>query len=166
MHRSLLSRGLVVVQVALSLVLLVGAGLFVRTLLNLQRVDPGFNTHNLLLFEVQPSLIGYKDEKLRQIYPQISERIEAVPGVQAVTFSRDALLSQSSSSRSFFLREALSAPPDSEGRIKPTGEVYVHRVRENFLETMGIPLLYGRTFTHARRPEFTQSRGRQSNVCQ
>ena len=146
-HRSLLSRGLVVVQVALSLVLLVGAGLFVRTLLNLQRVDPGFNTHNLLLFEVQPSLIGYKDEKLRQIYLQISERIEAVPGVQGVTFSRDALLSQSSSSRSFFLREALAAPPDSEGRINPTGEVWVHRVRENFLETMGIPLLYGRTFT-------------------
>ena len=146
-HRSLLSRGLVVVQVALSLVLLVGAGLFVRTLLNLQRVDPGFNTNNLLLFEVQPSLIGYKDEKLRQIYPQISERIEAIPGVQGVTFSRDALLSQSSSSRSFWLREALSAPQDSEGRIKPTGEAYVHRVRENFLETMGIPLLYGRTFT-------------------
>jgi predicted permease len=134
-----------VVQVALSLVLLVGAGLFVRTLLNLQRIDPGFNTQNLLLFEVQPSLVGYKDEKLRQVYQQISERVEAVPGVQAVTFSRDALLSQSSSSGSIFLREALSAPPDSEGRIQPTGEAYIHRVRENFLETMGIPLLAGRT---------------------
>jgi predicted permease len=145
-HRSLLSRGLVVVQVAMSLVLLVGAGLFVRTLLNLQRLDPGFNTQNLLLFEVQPSLIGYKDEKLRQIYLQIGERVETIPGVQAVTFSRDALLSQSSSSSSVFLREALSAPPDSEGRIKPSGEAYRHRVRENFLEAMGIPLLYGRSF--------------------
>jgi predicted permease len=145
-HRSLLSRGLVVVQVALSLLLLVGAGLFVRTLLNLQHVDPGFNTQNLLLFEVQPSLIGYKDEKLRQIYQQISERIEAVPGVQAVTFSRLPLLSQSSSSSSVFLREALSATPDSEGRIKPSGEGYRHTVRDNFLDAMGIPLLYGRTF--------------------
>ncbi len=145
-HRSLLSRGLVVVQVALSLLLLVGAGLFVRTLLNLQRVDPGFNTQNLLLFEVQPSLIGYKDEKLRQIYQQISERIEAVPGVQAVTFSRLPLLSQSSSSSSVFLREALSATPDSEGRIKPSGEGYRHTVRDNFLDAMGIPLLYGRSF--------------------
>src|SRR5689334_17972349 len=99
-HRSLLSRGLVVVQVALSLLLLVGAGLFVRTLLNLQRVDPGFNTQNLLLFDVEPSLIGYKDEKLRQVYGQISERLEAVPGVQGVTFSRMPLLSQSSSSSS------------------------------------------------------------------
>jgi hypothetical protein len=85
-YRSLLGRGLVVVQVALSLILLVGAGLFVRTLLNLQRVDPGFDTKNLLLFEIQPGLVGYKDEKLRQVYPQISERVEAIPGVRAVTF--------------------------------------------------------------------------------
>ena len=145
-HRSLLSRGLVVVQVALSLLLLVGAGLFVRTLLNLQRVDPGFNTQNLLLFEVEPSLIGYKDDKLRQIYGQISERLEAVPGVQSVTFSRMPLLAQSSSSSSVFLREALNATPDSEGRIKPNGDGYRHVVRENFLQAMGIPLLSGRTF--------------------
>src|SRR6185436_828653 len=145
-HRSLLSRGLVVVQVALSLLLLVGAGLFVRTLLNLQRVDPGFNTQNLLLFDVEPSLIGYKDDKLRQIYEQISERLEAVPGVQGVTFSRMPLLSQASSSSSVFLREALNATPDSEGRIPPSGEGYRHVVRENFLQAMGIPLLSGRTF--------------------
>jgi len=145
-HRSLLSRGLVVVQVALSLLLLVGAGLFVRTLLNLQRVDTGFNTQNLLLFEVEPALIGYKDDKLRQIYGQISERIEAVPGVQNVTFSRMALLSQSSHTSSVFLREALSATPDSEGSIAPSGEAWRLVVRENFLQAMGISLLSGRTF--------------------
>lgn len=142
--RSLLSRGLVVLQVALSLLLLVGAGLFVRTLLNLQRVDPGFNTRNLLLFGIQPGLIGYKDEKLMQFYQQMSERLEAVPGVQAVTFSRMALLAQGSSSRSVFLRDALNATPDSEGRIKPSGEGYLHQVRENFLGTMEIPLIAGR----------------------
>jgi predicted permease len=145
-HRSLLTRGLVVVQVALSLLLLVGAGLFVRTLLNLQNVEPGFNTRNLLLFGVQPSLIGYKDEKLTQLYDQLSQRLENVPGVQAVTFSRQALLSQSSSSSSVFLRAALLAPPDSEGRIKSSGDGYRHVVRENFLEAMEIPLLSGRTF--------------------
>ena len=145
-HRSLLSRGLVVVQVGLSLLLLVGAGLFVRTLLNLRKVDPGFNTQNLLLFEVEPSLIGYKDEKLRQVYRQIAERMESVPGVQTVTFSRMPLLSQGSSSSSVFLRAALSAPPDSEGRIKESGEGYRHTVRENFLSAMEIPLLYGRSF--------------------
>ena len=145
-HRSILSRGLVVVQVALSLLLLVGAGLFVRTLINLQRVDPGFNTQNLLLFEVRPGLIGYKDEQLRQLYQQLSERFESVPGAQAVTFSREPLLGQSSSSSSMFLREALNGTPDAEGRIPPTLEAYRHTVRENFLEAMGIPLVYGRTF--------------------
>jgi predicted permease len=143
--RSLLSRGLVVTQVALSLLLLIGAGLFLRTLLNLQRVEPGFDTRNLLLFGVQPGLIGYKDEKLTQLYQQLAERVEAVPGAQAVTFSRMTLLSQGSSSRGVFLRAALSAPPDSEGRIKPTGDGYVNHVRENFLEAMGIPLLAGRS---------------------
>jgi len=144
--RSLLSRSLVVVQVALSLLLLVGAGLFLRTLLNLQRVEPGFNTRNLLLFGVQPGLIGYKDEKLAQLYQQMFDRIEAVPGVQGVTFSRMPLLSQGSSSSSVFLRDALSAAPDSEGRIKSSGDGYRHQVRENFFEVMEIPMLAGRTF--------------------
>jgi predicted permease len=134
-----------VLQVALSLLLLVGAGLFVRTLLNLQQVEPGFNTKNLLLFNIQPGLIGYKDEKLVQLYERATERLGAVPGVQTVTFSRMALLAQGSSSRSVFLRDALTAPPDSEGRIKSSGEGYIHQVRENFLEAMGIPLLAGRT---------------------
>jgi predicted permease len=145
--RSLLSRSLVVLQVALSLLLLVGAGLFVRTLLNLQRVDPGFNTSNLLLFRVEPGLIGYKDEKLVQLYQQMTERLEALPGVQAVTFSRMTLLARGSSSSDVFLRDAVTAPPDSEGRIKSSGEGYRHQVRENFLEAMEIPLLAGRTFT-------------------
>jgi predicted permease len=154
--RSLLSRSLVVAQVALSLLLLVGSGLFLRTLFNLQHVDPGFNTRNLLLFGVQPTLIGYKDERLLQLFEQMSERLEAIPGVQTVTFSRSALLAQSISSRGIYLREALSAPRDSEGRVKPTGETYVHQVRENFLEAMGIPLLSGRTLSSrddARAPK-------------
>ncbi|MFN0107523.1 MAG: ABC transporter permease [Blastocatellia bacterium] len=145
--RSLLSRGLVVTQVALSLLLLVGAGLFVQTLLNLQRVEPGFNTQNLLLFDIRPGLIGYKDEKLTQLYERATERLEAVPGVKAVTFSRNPLLAGGASSRSVYLRDALNAPPDSEGRIKESGEGYIHQVRENFLEAMQIPLLAGRGLT-------------------
>ena len=142
--RSLLSRSLVVAQVALSLLLLVGAGLFLRTLLNLHRVEPGFNTRNLLLFGVRPSLIGYKDENLEQLYQRMFDRIEAVPGVQAVTFSQNALLSEGWNSRVVYMRAALSAEPDAEGRIKPSGETYIHQVRENFLEAIGVPLLAGR----------------------
>jgi predicted permease len=144
--RSLLTCGLVVMQIALSLLLLVGAGLFVRTLLNLQRVDPGFNIQNLFLFDVSPSLIGYKDERLVQLYAQMAERLEALPGSPKVTFTSSPLLAQSTSSSSFYLRSAISATPDADGRIKATGYSNVLYGRENFLETLEIPLLQGRTF--------------------
>src|SRR6266508_1388989 len=144
--RSLLSRGLVVMQVALSLLLLVGAGLFVRTLLNLQRVDPGFNTKNLLLFSVPPSLLGYKDERLVQLYERMTERLESLPGAPKVTFSSSPLLAQNTNSSGVYLRSALAAAPDADGRIRPTGNSNVLYGRENFLETMEIPLLQGRAF--------------------
>ncbi len=144
--RSLLSRGLVVAQVALSLLLLIGAALFVRTLLNLQRVEVGFNTRNLLLFSISPGLIGYKDERLAELYQRMTERLEAIPGVQAVTFSRTALLADSASSRGFFFREALNGTPDANGRLSTSGETYIHQTRENFLNVMQIPLLTGRNF--------------------
>jgi predicted permease len=139
--RSFLSKSLVVAQVSVSLLLLIGAGLLIRTLLNLQHVDNGFNTRNLLLFSVNPNLIGYKDERLRNLYSQLNERLEAVPGVTSVTFSRVALLSRGSSSRSMYLPSAAAGP---DGTIKQTGDLALHQVRENFFEVMGIPLLMGR----------------------
>ena len=153
--RSWLSQSLVVAQVALSLLLLVGAGLFLRTLVNLKRVEAGFNTQNLLLFFVEPGLVGYKGEKLADLYRTMSERLEAVPGVRSVTFSRTTLLSHSSSSRDFYFADAAKAPPGPDGRPAPSGEVYIHQVRENFLEAMEIPLLGGRTLSErddARAP--------------
>ena len=145
--RSLLGRGLVVMQVALSLLLLISAGLFVRTLVNLQRTDPGFNTKNLLLFNVSPLLNGYRDERLAQLYDRMTERLEALPGAPKVTFSDLALLRGVRYRRSFYLRNALDAPPDVNGAIKQSGVTYVLNTGENFWETMEIPLLAGRTFT-------------------
>jgi predicted permease len=142
--RSLLSRSLVVAQVSLSLLLLIGAGLMVRTLINLQRVEPGFNEEKLLLFNIDPSLLGYKDDRLRNFYQQVFARLEAVPGVQAVTFSRSALLSRGATSGTFDLP---NAKPGPDGKVPQTAEVYFHEVRENFMEAMGIPLLLGRMFT-------------------
>ena len=138
--RSLLSKSLVVVQVSLSVLLLIGAGLLIRTLRNLQHVDPGFNANNLLLFEVEPSLIGYKEDKLATLYEQSFNRLEAVPGVQAVTFSRNALLSWSAYTTNVFLPGVVGPdgnPPDLLAKV--------HTVRENFLTTMEIPLLMGRS---------------------
>ncbi len=142
--RSWLTRSLVVIQVSVSLVLLIGAGLFVRTLVNLQRVETGFNESNLLLFTVEPGLIGYKDERLATLYRQMSERLEAVPGVTAATFSQERLLSFSSNISVLFLPGAKTGP---DGRIASSGNVYVHEVRENFLDAMQIPLLRGRPLT-------------------
>src|SRR6266498_452490 len=146
--RSLLGRGLVVTQVALSLLLLIGAGLFVRTLLNLQRADPGFNTKNLLMFKVAPGLTGYKEERLMRLYERMCERLEALPGAPKVTFSRTPLLADNDAVPYVYLRSALDAAPDADGRIRATGESYILYGRENFLETMEIPLLAGRAFKH------------------
>ncbi|HJZ79048.1 MAG TPA: FtsX-like permease family protein, partial [Pyrinomonadaceae bacterium] len=142
--RSLLSRSLVVAQVSLSLLLLIGAGLLVRTLINLQRVETGFDEKDLLLFNVDPSQLGYKDDRLRNIYQQLFSQLEAVPGVRAVTFSRAPLLSRASTNGTFDLPGAKAGP---DGKVPQTAEVYFHEVRENFFEAMGIPLLLGRTFT-------------------
>jgi predicted permease len=142
--RSLLSRSLVVAQVSLSLLLLIGAGLLVRTLINLQRVETGFNEQNLLLFYADPSLLDYKGDRLKDIYQRLFARLEAVPGVQAVTFSRVPLLSRSATSGTFDLP---GAKPGPDGSIPQTAEVYFHTVRENFFEAMGIPFLLGRGFT-------------------
>jgi predicted permease len=142
--RSWLSKSLIVAQVAVSLLLLVGAGLLLRTLVNLQKIEAGFNQQNLLLFSVDPGLIGYKDERLATLYKNLTEHIEAVPGVRDVTFSRVPLLAQSSSSSSIVLPGA-NEPPDSTDRTYSSP--YIHHVRENFFAAMGIPLLAGRGFT-------------------
>jgi predicted permease len=138
--RSLLTKSLIVAQVAMSLLLLVGAGLFIRTLRNLQKVDAGFNQQNLLLFRVDPRLNGYEKERLADLYSRMSERLEAVPGVRAVTFSRHALLSGSRSSSAAYF-------PGAEVRPGMRNPVYRHNVRANFFETMEIPLLLGRNLS-------------------
>jgi predicted permease len=140
--RSLLSKSLVVAQVAMSLLLLIGAGLFLRTLHNLQTVPVGFNSENLLLFSVNPNLLGYKDASLANLYRQMFDRIEAVPGVSHVTFSRDALLSGSLSGRDVYLPVGAGTATDTSRHL---GEMRIHLVRENFFEAMEIPLVLGRS---------------------
>src|SRR5262249_50824975 len=89
---SRLSKGLIVAQVALSLLLLVGAGVLIRTLNNLQHVKLGFNQENLLVFNLKPAQAGYKDERLLQFYQQLMTRLDNLPGVRAATFGRVALI--------------------------------------------------------------------------
>ncbi len=142
--RSWLSKSLVVAQVSITVLLLIGAGLLIRTLRNLQHVDTGFNAHNLLLFSVEPRLIGYKEERLANLYQQLADHIEAVPGVQSVSFSRHALLALGATSSSVYLPGAKTSP---EGHLVSGGDLKIHNVRENFLQTMEIPVLLGRSFS-------------------
>src|SRR5262249_56435645 len=100
---SRLSKGLIVAQVALSLLLLVGAGLFIRTLYNLQQVNLGFNQENLLLFTLQPKQGGYKDERLLQFYDRLFDRLDNLPGVRAATFMRTPLIAQDNWMNGFLL---------------------------------------------------------------
>ncbi|MGH9968415.1 MAG: ABC transporter permease [Pyrinomonadaceae bacterium] len=143
--RSWLSKVLIITQIALSLALAIGAGLFFQTLYNLKRTETGFNAHNLLLVDISPESNGYKAEGLAQLYPDLIERFDTIPGVSAATISRIPLLANSRFGRSVYLHDALQATPDANGRIQASGSVYVNYVYENFLDVMQIPLLQGRT---------------------
>jgi len=138
--RSVLSRVLLIVQVAISLVLLVGAGLFLRTLNNLRNVDVGFDARNLVLFRVNPQLNRYDEQRTRRLYAELTESLAAAPGVKAVTGSNPALLSGSVNGTGIFV----------QGRTYTLdAKVDINRlvVLPNFFDVMGIPLLTGRQFT-------------------
>jgi predicted permease len=142
--RSALGKSLLIVQVAISLVLLVGAGLFLRTLSNLRHVDVGFNPQNLLLFRISPQLNRYDEKRSALLYEQMFERLAAVPGVRGVAMSQPALLTGSVNSTSIYV-QGRSYPP---GGIRDNSNS-INRVviSPNFFEVMQIPLLVGRSFT-------------------
>jgi len=137
---SRLSQGLIVAQVALSLLLLVGAGLFLRTLYNLQGVNLGFNQENLLLFRLQPDKVGYKDERLAQFYQQLFARLDNLPGVRAATFGGVALIANDNWFNDILL-------PGETKQTAGEHETMRQVVRENYFATLEIPLLRGRGFT-------------------
>jgi predicted permease len=136
-----LGRGLLVVQVAISVVLLVGAGLFLRTVNNLQKVDVGFNTTNVLMFRVNPILNGYDQEKTRQVYGEMRDALLAVPGVRAVTYAQPPMLSGSRSSTGLYLPG------------QPMQQVHVVSVSPEYFEMMQMPFLMGTTFSRSDTPK-------------
>jgi predicted permease len=133
-----LGTTLVVAQVALSVLVLIGAGLLVRTLENLRNINPGFDTHNVLLFEIDPTLLGYKDAQIENLYRELRNQLAALPGVTSVSYSSDALLSGGRWTETVHV----------EGQPqKPDVEVDMFASGPEFFETMHIPLLEGRMFT-------------------
>jgi predicted permease len=138
--RSLLTRALLVLQVAVSLVLLIAAGLFLRTLNNLRHVDVGFNTQNLVVFRVNPALNRYDDKKSNAVIEEIATRLKGVAGVRAVGVSSVPLLANNVSSTGMFRQGRTYAPRQSDG-------INVLQVSADYFKTMEMPLVAGRGFT-------------------
>jgi predicted permease len=134
----------VVVEMALALVLLIGAGLTIRSLAKLWTVDPGFSPHNVLTFglSLPPSMMGSKSDAIRAAFREFDDRLASVPGVQAVSQTWGAVPLSGDDEQLFWL----------DGQPKPTHEndmnwAIDYIVEPDYLKAMGIPLLYGRFFT-------------------
>jgi predicted permease len=140
---SKLGKALVVGQVAMSLLLLVGAGLFVRTLQNLENLNVGFNRNNLLLFGLDPTQNGYQGEKLAAFYRELQRHLESLPGVRSVSLSGMTLIGGGVSIGGISVQGSAAKSAETASGIP--GGVYFNNVGPGFFETMGIPLLLGRT---------------------
>jgi predicted permease len=143
-------KALVVTQVALSLTLLIGAGLFVRSLSKLKSVDLGFKRENVLLFSVDPQLIGYQQNQIGRLYQQMLDRLTTVPGVQSVSLTRQGLLSGSGTQGSIKVPgHTPAADENSFTKTREKNELNVPwfaQVGPRFFETLGMTLLRGRDF--------------------
>jgi predicted permease len=135
-----LGSALVVLQVALSMVMLTGAGLLLRTLGNLRSIDPGFDTRNLLLFAINPELAGYQDKQIPDLYANLQRRIAALPGVISGSYASDALLDGGLWSRDVRVEDRAD---------KSKVEVQMLSVGLEYFPTMKIPLLEGRLLNQA-----------------
>ncbi|HVH70374.1 MAG TPA: FtsX-like permease family protein, partial [Candidatus Dormibacteraeota bacterium] len=130
-------NALVVTQVALAIVVLVGAGLLVRTLQNLRSIDVGFDAHNLVIFGINPSLAGYKDAQIASFYRDLQGRLAETPGVKSASYSMVPLLSGALIATMFHWP---GTPQDRES------ESDVLEIGPNFFSTMQIPFVAGRNF--------------------
>jgi predicted permease len=135
-----LSQALMIVQVALSLVLLISTGLFARTLANLDRVGAGFERHHLVLFRIDAVSAGYAAESAQELHARIQERLQRMPGVRTVTYSSVALLSGVRQNK----RIVVPGQPPVPGSSMI---VNTNGLASNFFSAMQLPLLLGRGFT-------------------
>jgi predicted permease len=135
-----LGNSLVIAQMALTIVVLTGAGLLVRTLQNLRNIDPGFDTSNILNLGVDPNIAGYKGTQVDIALGNLQKRLSAIPGVTSVSYSSDALLSDSLSDTTF---QVIGSPR------KAGADSDIMQVGLDFFATMKMPLRTGRDFSPA-----------------
>ena len=139
---------LVVAQVALSLVVLVCGGLFIKSFRKAQTMDPGFDNPRGLIVSLSPQLIGYDEEQTRNFYRQVVERVSHVPGVEAAALVRTLPLGDSSNSTGPILKEGETLARGSAGR-----NIMTTVISPGFFNAMQIPILEGRDFDERDQPK-------------
>jgi macrolide transport system ATP-binding/permease protein len=137
---------LVATQIALSLVALIGAGLFLRSLQNAQRIRPGFDMDRLAVMSFDLGAQGYTEERGRQFQQRVLEQVAAVPGVESATLASTVPLFNGGFARTVFL-EGQDASDRRSGRL-----VQISVAGSRYLETVGVPLLRGRTISDQDQP--------------
>ena len=135
-------RALVTTQVAISLLLLISAGLFARTLVNLRNIDLGLRVDHLPMFSVSPKLNRYTDQAAYQFYDQLAERLAAIPGVKLVSEGMNPPVSGNSDGGNITVPGYV--PPNDDA-----ADSNYDAVGADYFRTMGIPLIAGREFTLA-----------------
>ena len=146
LNRSRLSSALVVVQIALSMILVVTAALLVRSLRNLDRAELGFDARGILMFRLDPTLNGYTPDRVRSLYARVADQLRAAPGVVAVTTMSHTLLSNSSSIGIASTEgEALPAPGSGYAQdFARNHSVWRLTTGPSFFETLRLPIVRGR----------------------
>jgi predicted permease len=137
--RQRLRKALVAGQIALALVLLGSAGLFVRTLRNLRDVDPGFRPASLLTFAVEPRLNGYDKPRELTFMRDLRERLAALPGVESVSSADMGPFLHGSNGSSLYVEGYTAAPDEDPGTS-------IETIGGNYFRTLGVPMLAGREF--------------------
>ena len=132
---------LVVAQVALSLVVLVCGGLFIKSFRKAQTMDPGFSNDKGLIVSLSPLLVGYEEEQSRNFYKQVLERVSHVPGIEAASYTLTLPLGDSSNSSGPILREGETLARGSAGL-----NIMNNVVSPGYFKTMQIPIVDGRDF--------------------
>jgi predicted permease len=148
--RSRLSKLLVATQIALSLTLLVLASLVGRTLRNLQHIDLGFARENIAIFDIDPTSLGYRGQRLRTFYDQLLERARVVPGVRSAALSEVTPMSN-------YLQVVSVSGGSAPGESKVRLTMLVNQVSPGYFTTLGIPLLFGRDFRSEDEPNIIPS---------
>ncbi|HKY44957.1 MAG TPA: ABC transporter permease [Pyrinomonadaceae bacterium] len=133
---------LVVAQVTISIVVLICAGLFIRSLRKVVEIDPGFKTERLVTMMINPRVLGYEQKQIWQFFPELLSRIEAQPGVRVAALADDLLLQASDLSRGPIVKEGEADPPLNLGVISKCSYV-----SPKYFETVQTPLVLGREFS-------------------